>query len=133
MWGELRSELEALDRALPELPILEIADRGKRGAIKLTGLDAQPEAPNLLRLKREVKGGWGIVALVDMLKEAILRTGCLDTIKEMSRSARLSPETLAERLLLVLYAYGTNTGISSVGLAITPTARTICATCAAGS
>lgn len=47
----------------------------------------------------------GVVALVDMLKEAILRTGCLDTIKEMSRAARLSPETLAERLLLVLYAY----------------------------
>ncbi len=35
-------------------------------------------------------------------------------VTDMSRGARLSPETLAERLLLVLYAYGTNTGIGAV-------------------
>jgi TnpA family transposase len=112
--SELRDELQALHRALPDLPWLEIKDRGKRGAIKLTPLDAQAEPPNIPRLKREVKGRWGIVALIDMLKEAILRTGCMNTVTDMSRSARLRPETLAERLLLVLYAYGTNTGISSV-------------------
>ncbi len=65
---ELREELQALHRVLRDLPWLEIKDRGKRGAIKLTPLDLQPEPQNIPRLKREVKGRWGIVALIDMLK-----------------------------------------------------------------
>ena len=37
------SRAAALHEALPELPFLEIADRGKQGAIKLTPLKAQPD------------------------------------------------------------------------------------------
>jgi len=56
---EMRTELSALHRALPGLPFLEIADRGKRGAIKLTPLEALPEPPNLRTLKRDVHRRWG--------------------------------------------------------------------------
>ena len=56
-----------------------------------------------------------MVPLIDMLKEAILRTGCRNIVGEMARGARLSEETLAERLMLALFAYGTNTGIRHVG------------------
>ncbi|MFJ6185579.1 hypothetical protein [Streptomyces sp. NPDC092295] len=48
--------------------------------------------------------------LVDMLKEAVLRTGCLDAVTSVSDDRGLSPEVLAECLLRVIYAYGTNTG-----------------------
>ena len=112
--GELRAELDALERALPDLPFLEIAERGKRGAIKLTPLDALPDTVNLRALKRDVHRRWGTIALIDMLKEAILRTGCLEVVGDLARGARMSAETLVERLLLVLYAYGTNTGIRAV-------------------
>ncbi|MET9659141.1 Tn3 family transposase [Streptomyces sp. NPDC006510] len=57
---------------------------------------------------------WGVVPLVDMLKEAVLRTGCLDTVTSVSGGGSLLPEVLAERLLLVIYAYGTNTGLKAV-------------------
>jgi len=53
------------------------------------------------------------VALVDVLKEAVLRSGCLNTVASMA-SANLPVAALAERLLLVIYAYGTNTGIKAV-------------------
>jgi hypothetical protein len=56
---EMRTELSALHRALPGLPFLEIADRDKRGAIKLTPLEALPEPPNLRTLKRDVHRRWG--------------------------------------------------------------------------
>jgi hypothetical protein len=72
--GEMRDELAALDTGLPKLAWLEIADRGKNGAIKLTDLDAAPEPRNLRRLKNEVRTRWGTVPLIDMLKEAVLRT-----------------------------------------------------------
>ena len=94
--SEMRAELDAIHRALPDLDFLEIADRGKQGAIKLTLQQAQPEPANLKALKRDIRGRWGMVPLIDMLKEAILRTGC-NIVSEMARGARLSEETLAER------------------------------------
>ncbi len=55
-----------------------------------------------------------MVALIDMLKESILRTGCLEIVSNLARGARLSPETLAQRLMLAIYGYGTNIGIRGV-------------------
>lgn len=49
-----------------------------------------------------------------MLKEAVLRTGCLDAVTSVSGGGSLPAEVLAERLPLVIYAYGTNTGIKAV-------------------
>ena len=111
---EMQAELAALHEALPGLPFLEITDRGKQGAIKLTPLKAQPDPPNLNALKRDMRSRWGMVALIDMLKESILRTGCLEIVSDLARGARLSPETLAHRLMLAIYGYGTNIGIRGV-------------------
>ncbi len=112
--GEMADELAALDAALPKLPWLEIADRGKQGPIKLTDLDAAPEPRNLRRLKAEVRTRWGTVPLIDMLKEAVLRTGCLNAVTAAAGRGDLAPDVLAERLLLAIYAYGTNTGIRAI-------------------
>ena len=109
----MHDELQALNDALPKLGWLEIAER-RAGAIKLTALDAQPEPRNLRRVKTEVLRRWGTVALVDMLKETVLRTGCLDAVTSMTTSGSIRPDVLAERLLLAIYAYGTNTGIRAV-------------------
>ncbi|MEN3308939.1 MAG: hypothetical protein V7603_5141 [Micromonosporaceae bacterium] len=112
--AEMRAELAALDAALPKLAWLEIAERGKNGPIKLTDLDAAPEPRNLRRLKAEVRTRWGTVPLIDMLKEAVLRTGCLAGVTAAAGRGDLAPEVLAERLLLAIYAYGTNTGIRAI-------------------
>ena len=106
--------LAELDTGLPRLAWLEIADRGKQGAIKLTDLDAAPEPRNLRRLKNEVRTQWCTVPLIDMLKEAVLRTGCLAAVTGAAGRGDLAPEVLAERLLLAIYAYGTNTGIRAI-------------------
>ncbi|MFF2518261.1 Tn3 family transposase [Streptomyces sp. NPDC058086] len=110
---QMTAELTLLNDKMPKLSWLDIAER-KSGAIRLTAAEAQPEPRNLRRIKAEVQRRWGIVPLVDMLKEAVLRTGCLDAVTSVSGGGSLSPEVLAERLLLVIYAYGTNTGIKAV-------------------
>jgi len=109
----MHDELQALSDALPKLGWLEIAER-RAGAIKLTALDAQPEPRNLRRVKTEVLRRWGTVPLVDMLKETVLRTGCLDAVTSVTTSGSIRPDVLAERLLLAIYAYGTNTGTRAV-------------------
>jgi hypothetical protein len=49
-----------------------------------------------------------------MLKETVLRTGCLDQVTGAAGRGDLFREVLAERLLLAVYAYGTNTGIRAI-------------------
>jgi len=110
---QMRAELDALHTALPRLDWVQIADR-PAGAIKLSPLDAVPESTGLRRLKAEVLRRWGAVPLVDMLKEAVLRTGCLREVTSLAGRSALSPEVLAERLVLAIYGYGTNTGLRAV-------------------
>jgi hypothetical protein len=109
--AEMRAELEALHTALSKCEWLSISDRAA-GAIKVTPLNAAPELRNLRRLKQVGQARWGTVPLIDMLKEAVLRTGCLRAVTSVADHGR--PEhVLAERLLLA-YGYGTNAGIRAV-------------------
>jgi TnpA family transposase len=110
---QMRTELEALHAALPTCDWLSIGERAA-GAIKLTPLDAAPEPRNLRRLKQAVQARWGTVPLIDMLKEAVLRTGCLSAVTSVAGHGSLPEHVLAERLLLAIYGYGTNTGIRAV-------------------
>jgi hypothetical protein len=57
---------------------------------------------------------WGTVPLIDMLKEAVLRTGCLAAATSAAARGDLDPGVLTQRLLPAVYAYGTNTGIRAV-------------------
>jgi TnpA family transposase len=111
--AEMRAELEALNTALPKLDWVEIKDR-KSGAIKLTKIGPAEEPRNLRKIKNEVSRRWGSVPLIDMLKEAVLRTGCLNAVTSVAGSSTLKPEVLAERLMLAIFGYGTNTGIRAV-------------------
>ncbi|GGL01798.1 hypothetical protein Sme01_46460 [Sphaerisporangium melleum] len=111
--AEMRAELEALDTALPTLDWVEIKDR-RSGAIKLTKIGPAEEPRNLRKIKNEVGRRWGSVPLIDMLKEAVLRTGCLNAVTSVAGTSSLAPEVLAERLMLAIFGYGTNTGIRAV-------------------
>ena len=113
--AELEHELDALDRELPNLDWVDISDRGRRGAIRLSPLPKDHEPVNLRRLKQELVDRWGKVQMIDILKEAVLRSGCLEQVTATVGRGDLNPEVLAERLLLAVYAYGTNTGIAQVG------------------
>ncbi len=54
------------------------------------------------------------VALIDILKEAALRTGMLKAMAPAGTREAINEGKLLECLLLIAYAYGTNSGISSV-------------------
>ncbi|MFF9566885.1 hypothetical protein [Streptomyces sp. NPDC014685] len=71
---QMTTELGLLNDRLPKMGWLDIAER-KSGAIRLTPAEARPEPRDLRRIKAEVQRRWGIVPLIDMLKEAVLRTG----------------------------------------------------------
>ncbi len=101
--GEMRAELGMLNDQLPNLPWVDIAER-HTGAIRLTPLDAVPEPRNLRRLKAEVVRRWGVVHLLDMLKEADLRIGFTPEFTPVGTREVLARNILQQRLLLAIYA-----------------------------
>ncbi|MER6695350.1 transposase [Streptomyces minutiscleroticus] len=111
---EMRAELGALDIKLPKLPWVTISSKHRGGAIKFTEPEPQQEPKNLRRLKKAIRKKWGTVALIDILKEAALRTGMLRALAPAGTREAIDESKLLERLLLIAYAYGTNSGISSV-------------------
>jgi hypothetical protein len=119
--SQLRAEMEKaladLNDHLPELDWVDIRERAKAGPIVLTDLDAVPEPRNLRRLKAAIRDRWGTVPLLDMLTETALRTGCLDAFAPVGNRSELAAAALFQRLLLTVYAYGTNTGIRAVAAA----------------
>ncbi|MGN9788628.1 Tn3 family transposase [Nonomuraea sp. ZG12] len=111
---EMDAELSALHDALPSLPWLQIVERKKGGAIVLTPLEPLPEPRNLRKLKAAIRQRWGVVPLLDMFTETALRTSCLDTLIPASTRIGMESGEFLERMLLVIYAYGTGAGIRSV-------------------
>jgi len=110
---EMREGLRSLDDALSALPWLKISER-KSGAITLTPIEPLPEPRNLRRLKKAIRDRHGQIPLIDMLKEAALRTGMFNQLSSLGSREMIPHGVLWERLLLVAYALGTNIGIRAV-------------------
>ncbi len=81
--------------------------------IRLTPLDALAEPRNLGLLNRTIVQRWGVVPLIDALKEAVLRSNCRATIAAMTGREDVA-DAFLEKMLLCLHGYGTNTGIRAV-------------------
>ncbi len=86
------------------------------GWISLSPLEAQSEPANLDRLKAEIGRRWPITNLLDILKEADLRTGFTELFTTAASPEILDRDTLQKRLLLCLYGLGTNTGLKRVSV-----------------
>src|SRR5690606_27937526 len=108
--GAMVTELAGLNDSLPRRDWVAVAER-KAGAIRLSPLEARAEQGNLSRLKKAVRAKWGVVPLLDMLEETALRTGMLEAFTGVGTREAITTEELWERLILVIYAYGTNTGL----------------------
>lgn len=107
---ELRDALTMLDKGMPRNPKVTITTRKGKGWITVSPLDPQPEPTNLASLKAEVGRRWAQIALLDMLKETDLRIGFTNIFKSPTPHEKLSHATLQRRLLLCLFALGTNIG-----------------------
>jgi TnpA family transposase len=109
---EMAEALAGLDRQLPTTPDVRLARTPDgTGRIRLSPLPALPEPANLVRLKREIGQRWPATSLLDMLKEVDLRIGFTEQFVSAGVREHLDRATVQKRLLLCLYALGSNTGI----------------------
>jgi TnpA family transposase len=113
---EMREALTEFNEGFPKNADVTLRE-SKRKRIKLTPLEAQPEPANITQLKQEIGRRWGVMNLIDILKETELRVGFTRMFKSVTAWQSLSSAELQKRLLLCIYGLGTNIGLKRVSLA----------------
>ena len=103
----------------------EAIARNRSGGTKVKTLRGEPrwhvpdlgklETPaNLQALHQQVAARWGVIDLLDFLKEADHVTCFTDAFSTIATREATPREVIRKRLLLVLYALGTNVGVKRV-------------------
>jgi TnpA family transposase len=110
---EMTRVLKLLDEGLPSNSKVKILPK-KEGWIALSPFEPQPEPENLSFLKGEISRRWPMTSLLDVLKDADLRTRFSALLRSGTEREHLDRKTLQRRLLLCLHGLGTNTGLKSM-------------------
>ena len=84
--------------------------------VSVPKLDKLPEPRNLGALKAEVERRWGTIDLLDILKDTAFITDFTGSFASVASREVLDRATLNRRLLLVLFALGTNMGIRQMAV-----------------
>jgi hypothetical protein len=92
----------------------KVGTRKNQVWITVSKAGAQPPPDHLDAIKDEITSRWGVVSLLDLLKEADWVTGLHTEFTTIATRERLSPGQLRKRLLLILFALGTNIGIKRI-------------------
>lgn len=110
---EMKDALSIFNNELPKNTKVKILGK-KGGYIKLTPLDEQAAPPNLEAIKKQVFERWQTIGLLDILKETNFRTRFTSIFSSTASREYLDPDELTKRLLLCVFAYGTNTGLKRI-------------------
>ena len=111
---EMTEALKELDRTLPSNPYVTIAKYKDGHRFCVTPLKAMDDPVNLAAVKDAVFNRWGGTNLLDVLKEVDLQLQFTRHFRSGTEQTRMEKNTMRRRLLLCIYALGTNTGIKSM-------------------
>jgi len=120
--GSLRKRLEdgltRLDTALAKGATGGVRIITRQGSpwVSVSKLGKLPEPKNLGALKAEIERRWGTIDLLDILKDTAFITDFTDCFVSVASREVLDRATLNRRLLLVLFALGTNMGIRQMAI-----------------
>jgi TnpA family transposase len=110
---EMTEGLTRLNQGMPNNSKVQLLDK-RGGWIQLTPLTPQADPVNLAQLKEEIARRWPVTPLLDILKETDMRLNFTTHFQSAASREALEPAVLQKRLLLCLYALGTNLGIKRI-------------------
>lgn len=112
----MRHALTGLDTALLDGTAGGVAITTRRGErwISVPRLDPLPEPTNLQAVKDEVIARWGTLDLLDVLKDSDFLTDFTSEFTSVATPEVIDRDTLRRRLLLCLFALGTNMGLKAI-------------------
>jgi len=108
--------LDKLNRALKKGTTGGVKITAKKGEpwISVPPVARQPEPASLKALKEEISRRWGVIDLLNLLKDVDHVTGFTGDFSSVASRTITDPGVLQRRLLLCLYGLGTNVGIKRV-------------------
>src|SRR5271157_6453404 len=112
--AEMTEALAQLNKGMPQNSGVRLDPR-RRHPIIVTPLEAQPEPTNLEALKGELGRRWPMTGLLDVVKEADLRTDFTEAFTTAAAREATDRDDVRRRLLLCLYGLGTNAGLKRLG------------------
>jgi TnpA family transposase len=114
---KLQKSLQALNDSILMNEKVKILTTKDGGRIKVSPYAAQAEPTHLKAFKQTIKRRWMNTHLLDILKEVDLRIDFTKHFSTAGRSSSIDQNTLRKRLLLCLYAIGSNTGLTRMATA----------------
>lgn len=113
---DLHTNLKALNDNILLNDKVEITNKDG-GHIKITPYGPQAEPANIKKLHQAIKNEYGTINLIDMLKESDLQIEFTNLMHTVASKESIPRDILQFRILLCLYAMGTNTGLKCVSSA----------------
>lgn len=110
-YQKMEESLTLLDQNFLQNPYVKITTKKRKPWIQLSPLEKQIEPKNIQNLKDAVLSKWSIIDLIDILKEVDLREDIFKCFSTAGNREILDQNTLRKRILLCLFALGTNTGL----------------------
>lgn len=112
----MADSLARFEKALAEGTAGGVRLTRRRGEqwITVPKLDKLPEPQNLGAVKDEIARRWGTLDLLEVLKDADFLTDFTAECTSVASREVIDRDTLRRRLLLVLFALGTNMGIKAI-------------------
>jgi TnpA family transposase len=113
---KVETALDLLAKGLKEDTTGGVRIGVKHGQVWITvpARHKQPKAPHLDELKEEVIRRWGVVSLLDLLTEADWLTDFHTDFASIATREHITGAELRKRLLLIVFALGTNIGIRRI-------------------
>src|SRR3990167_8074348 len=113
----LHDNLTLLNESISYNEKVEIISKDGSGHIKISPYDPQAEPVNIKKLHHAIKQEYGIINLIDILKECDLQMEFTNIVQTVASRENIPREILQFRILLCLYAIGTNTGLKCLSSA----------------
>lgn len=117
--SKLTTAINNFDKGVPKNPSVTITKRNGKPWIKLSPLPEQTKPPSLERIKENIRNTWNVINLLDVLKEVDLRENLTGCFTSSGNREILEPDEIQKRLILCLFAMGTNTGLYRIASAST--------------
>ena len=114
--ADVTSGLSSLNETILANEKVTLSDR-KGGHIKISPSLPQKLPENLVDLHDEIIKRWGYINLIDAFQESNVRIGFTRHLETVGKYSNLDTDNLVMRLLLSLYAIGTNTGLKRISIA----------------
>ena len=113
----LHENLALLNESIPYNEKVEIINKDGGGHIKISPYDPQAEPANIKKLHHAIKKEYGTINLIDILKECDLQIEFTNLVQTVASRENIPREILQFRILLCLYAIGTNIGLKCLSSA----------------